>query len=130
MKRLLPASVLVLSLLGCTNTGFLGFIATTGYVDKHLATAKDETQAQIAETSNEVNKVRSDVETLNRLKSTLQSLIDDVQQTKESTQELKDLTRELQSKLDSIPEATLRTLVEVLQDYLDNSSPATRTRSN
>ncbi|HUX11738.1 MAG TPA: hypothetical protein VMW87_01845 [Spirochaetia bacterium] len=130
MKRLAYVPVLALLFLGCTNTGFLGFIATTGYVDKHISTTREETDARLAETSNDVNKVKSDVETLNSLKSTLQSLIGDIERNKESTQELKTLTAQLSSRLDSIPQETLQTLVQILQDYLGRKNPTAPSKSN
>ncbi len=130
MKRLVYVPVLALLFLGCTNTGFLGFIATTGYVDKHISTTRDETDARIAETSNDLNKVKSDVETLSSLKSTLQSLIDDIQQTKDSTQELKALTAQLETRLDTIPQETLQTLVQILQDYLARKNPTAPSKSD
>lgn len=118
------AAALTLLLSGCASTGFLGFIATTQYVDKHLATAQQQTQAQIAENTNEVHKVRSDVAKLNELRSTLQSLVADINRNKKSTEELKSLAAKMETRLNEIPRETLMQLVQILQQYLKQNQAA------
>lgn len=113
-----------LTLAGCASTGFLGFLATTKYVDTHVAAEKSDTQAQFAETNNNVRKVQSDVQNVHELEVTLRSLIDDIKANQESTRELKALVGQLRSRLDAIPEETLRELVNILQEYLAKKSPA------
>lgn len=109
---------LSLLLSSCASTGFLGFLATTQYVDKHLATVQEETRAGIAENTNEVRKVKSDVKSLSELRATMESLIGDIQKTKESTAELKKLASQMEARLNQIPKETLQELVQILQDYL------------
>ncbi|HUX50024.1 MAG TPA: hypothetical protein VMW73_04465 [Spirochaetia bacterium] len=113
-----------LTLAGCASTGFLGFLATTKYVDTHVAAEKSDTQAQFAETNNNVRKVQSYVQNVHELEVTLRSLIDDIKANQESTRELKALVGQLRSRLDAIPEETLRELVNILQEYLAKKSPA------
>jgi len=113
-----------LTLAGCASTGFLGFLATTKYVDTHVAAEKSDTQAQFAETNNNVRKVQSDVQNVHELEATLRSLIDDIKANQESTRELKALVGQLRSRLDAIPEETLRELLNILQEYLAKKSPA------
>ena len=125
--RSLPITVvgavaLVALLAGCASTGFLGFIATTGYVDKHLSAEQKKTQAQIAENTNQVHKVQSDVKNLDVLKSTLESLITEVKQNTRSTGELKKLAAGMETRLNQIPRDTLAELVQILQQYLKQST--------
>jgi len=113
-----------LTLAGCASTGFLGFLATTKYVDTHVAAEKTDTQAQFAETNNSVRKMQTEVQNMQELEASLSSLIDQMKANQESTRELKSLVGELQSRLDAIPETTLRELVKILQEYLAKNNPA------
>ncbi len=49
MKKLvIPLLVAALALSGCTTTGFLGFLATTGYVDTKTKKLQADQEAEIA----------------------------------------------------------------------------------
>ena len=94
----LPALLLIVLFLatGCSTTGFLG-LAKESYV-KQLG----EENEQLKE---ELNNIKEDMEKV-------LDLADDIE-------DLEDLTKDVESKLDELPEETLRRIVSILQKYLD-----------
>lgn len=119
MKRLLfLAPVVLLMFGGCASTGFLGFLATTQYVDQHIAKAQQETDAKVAQTQDDVNKLQSNVQNLDQLKAQLTGLIADLQKQKEETAQLQDLAKQVEARLNQLPVDTIRQIVLVLQDYV------------
>jgi PBP1b-binding outer membrane lipoprotein LpoB len=95
-KVLLLLLAVLFFLNGCSTTGFLG-LAKESYA-KQL----EEENRQLKE---ELEIIKSDMNMVLELA--------------ENIEDLENLTKEIESKLDNLPEDTLRKLVSILQDYLE-----------
>ena len=93
--RVLFFIILVLC-TGCTSTGFLG-LAKESYV-KQL--------------EDENIKLKEEIESLKNEMTQVLELADNIEK-------LEDYAERVKSKLDKLPEETLRKIVDILQNYLD-----------
>jgi len=109
----------VFSLSGCATQGFLGFIATTQYVENRTETERAETTRQLSEVKTELETVQADLAEYRKSAQELSALVDQVNQTRAATEELQKLAGEVEGRLDSLPKETIAQLVEILQDYLE-----------
>ena len=82
MKKLItPLLIVVLAMSGCASSGFLGFLATTGYVDNKT---KKLEEGQAAE----ISKLKTQMAELQGLKEQLQASLSTIP--KEVLKELSD----------------------------------------
>jgi len=81
---------------GCTSTGFLG-LAKESYV-KQL--------------EDENTKLKEEIESLKNEMTQVLKLADNIEK-------LEDYAERVKAKLDELPEETLRKIVDILQNYLD-----------
>jgi len=150
MKKLIvPALLACLSLGGCASTGFLGFIATTDYVDRKLAAEEEnaaaERQALKAEAERAAKEAQEQAaraeeaageaadqaaQAEEKADNAVTQAADARQTVAEISDETKAVLEKLEQRLASLPEETLRTLVEIIQASLpeeegvDASAPA------
>ena len=121
MKRLLilaPLAWLVLS--GCATTGFLGFLATTKYVNGKVEASSSEARSGLEETRTDLEQMRAEVTRFKELTGQVEGLLAEIARTRETTEELRRLTGELESRIKGLPEETLRELAGLIQAYLDS----------
>ena len=95
-------AVLVLS-PGCTTTGFIG-LAKESYAIQ-LGEENEQLKAENEQLKEDLKAIQKDVEKVLELANDIQ--------------DLEELTKTVESKLDKLPEATLRKIISILQKYLD-----------
>ncbi len=104
---------------GCATTEPLWFIATPGYVEAQIATSENavrmEYEAEIARLQDELNAQRA-------VSDELVALADVIAKIENSNQELLGLADELEDRLSELPRETIRQLVEILQQHLEESA--------
>ena len=104
---------------GCATTKPLWFIATPGYVEAQIATSENairlEYEAEIARLQDELNAQRA-------VSDELVALADVIAEIEDSNQELLGLADELEDRLSELPLETIRQLVEILQQHLQEST--------
>jgi len=117
-RRLLRWTLTVLGvfalvvLSGCQSLAGSFGIATQQYVDDKMA----ETEGRL---SSQIDENRSKLEKYETTADKLEELISSVEGAVRTTDELKQLAGVLEERLNSLPEETIRQLVSVLQQYLD-----------
>ena len=91
-KSMLLIPLVILLLSSCATTGFLGFLATTKYVENKLDEQREELEAEIeaveelgAELEEMVGRVKDRLDVLPR--ETIQKMIDILQDHLDSTKE-------------------------------------------
>ena len=89
-KAIILVPLIFLLLSSCATTGFLGFLATTKYVENKL-------EAQKAE------------------------LEEDIKAVEELGEDLEDMVGKVKDRLEVLPRETIQKMIDILQDYLDNS---------
>lgn len=97
MYKVIILLLMVLVLItGCSTTGFLGL-------------AKESYAIQLGEENAQLK------EELKNIKEDMEKVLD----LAEEIEDLEELTKDVESKLDDLPEETLRKIVLILQKYLD-----------
>lgn len=89
-KAVLLIPIVILLFSGCANTGFLGFLATTKYVENKM----EEQQAALEE----------DIQAMEAMGEKLEKMVDTVK-----------------DRLDVLPRETIQKMIDILQEYLDNT---------
>jgi hypothetical protein len=106
MKRyVVLAVIVVLALSGCASGKFLGFLATTDYVDAKAKALTDQQAAEISSLKAELEQARAAVESVN--------------QTKKTVDELQALAKRAEAKIASIPKEVIKQIVDILQSALN-----------
>ncbi len=108
---ILGVSALVV-LSGCQSLAGTVGVATEQYVDDKIAETESRLAAQIDENRSKLEKYETTADKL-------EELINSVEGAVRTTDELKQLAGVLEERLNSLPEETIRQLVDVLQQYLD-----------
>jgi hypothetical protein len=102
VKRLLVLAVVAaLALSGCATSGFLGFLATTQYVDLKAKTIQEQQAAEIAALKAQLADYQS-------VKDQAKAAVD---QANESRKALEDL----QARIASLPREVIRQIADILQ---------------
>jgi len=109
----LSAVLLLLLLSSCATTGFLGFLATTKYVDGRLEQSAAAAGARLDQTRQELAGVTADMERFKQQAARIETLGEEVERAQA-------LVRELESRLGELPAETLRRLAGLIQEYLDS----------
>jgi hypothetical protein len=100
-KLLLLVIAAALALSGCATSGFLGFLATTQYVDLKTKTIQDQQAAEIAALKAQLADYQS-------IKDQAKAAVD---QANESRKTLEDL----QARIASLPKDVIRQIADILQ---------------
>ncbi|MGA2639361.1 MAG: hypothetical protein ABSG21_00495 [Spirochaetia bacterium] len=108
MKRVcVLAAIAVIALSGCAGGKFLGFLATTDYVD---ARTKDQA-AEIASLKTQLADMQS-------LKAQAQAAIDQVNQSQKTIEDLQATAQRAEARIGSIPKEVIKQIVDILQAFL------------
>ena len=108
MKKMLVLAVIAaVALTGCASGKFLGFLATTDYVDKQ----KKEQAAEIA-------ALKAQLAEYQTLKTQAQAAIDQMNQSQKTIQDLQALAQRAEARIGQIPREVIRQIVDILQASL------------
>src|SRR5689334_10067792 len=111
MKRLMVITAAVLALSGCATGKFLGFLATTDYVD---AQAKAVQEKQAAE----IEALKAQLAEYQAVKDQAQAAVDQVSQVEKTIEDLQSAVQKVEARLGSIPQEVIRQIVDILQAAL------------
>ena len=115
MKRILALAVLAaVALTGCVNGKFLGFLATTDYVDAKARDAEARAKAQ----DEQIAALKAQLADYQSLKAQAQAAIDQMNQSQKTIQDLQSLAQRAESRINSIPREVIRQIVDILQGSL------------
>jgi len=108
MKKLLILAVAAaIALTGCASGKFLGFLATTDYVDQQIKTR----DAQIASLKAQLADNQS-------LMKQAQAAIDQMNQNQKTIQDLQNVAQRAEARIGQIPREVIKQIVDILQGYL------------
>jgi outer membrane murein-binding lipoprotein Lpp len=109
MKRVCVLAVIAaIALSGCASGKFLGFLATTDYVDKK---AKDQAA--------EIASLKAQIADYQTIKVQAQAAIDQVNQSQKAIQELQTTAQKAEARISSIPHEVIKQIVDILQASLN-----------
>ena len=111
--------VVVLMLAGCATTKPIWFIATPGYVEAQIATSENATRLEY---ETQIARLQDDMDTQRAISDELAALADVIAEIEGSNRELLGLADELEVRLAELPRETIRQLVEILQQHLEESA--------
>jgi TolA-binding protein len=127
MKRFIALVVCAGFLLGgCASGKFLGFLATTDYVDAQSKAAVaaqaakiDEQTAKIDQQAAVIKQLEGQVTDFATLKSQAQQAIDQVSQTQKTLADLQDLAKRAEDRIVAIPREVIQQMIDALQTILN-----------
>ncbi len=102
----------ILTLGGCASGKFLGFLATTDYVDKQNKALADDEGKQIAD-------LKAQLADYQKVKDQAQAAVDMVNENQKTIQDLQALAKKVESKLNQVPKDVIKQLIEALQSALN-----------
>ncbi len=106
MKRLIVLALAAILTTGCATTGFLGFLATTKYVDNKVGAAAAEASSALEQTRADLEQTRKQVEDMQQLAGKMEGILAEV--------------HDLELKLSQLPDQTLRLLADLIQNHLSS----------
>jgi len=106
-KLLILAVVAAVALAGCASGKFLGFLATTDYVDQQIRTR----DAEIASLKTQLADSQS-------LMKQAQAAIDQMNQNQKTIQDLQNVASRAEARIGQIPREVIKQIVDILQGYL------------
>ena len=112
MKRLLILAVIAaVALTGCASGKFLGFLATTDYVDAKARDQDAKARAQDAQ----IADLKAQLADYQSLKVQAQAAIDQMNKSQQAIQDLQDAAQRAEARINSIPREVIRQIVNILQ---------------
>jgi outer membrane murein-binding lipoprotein Lpp len=116
MKRMLALCVVaVISLGGCASGKFLGFIATTDYVDAKAKELQDQQASEIAQ-------LRAQLAEYQAIRDQAQAAIQKVDATQKTIEDLQTLAQRAEARIGSIPKEVIGMIVDILQAALQETT--------
>jgi septal ring factor EnvC (AmiA/AmiB activator) len=132
MKRTCVLAVAtLLALSGCASGKFLGFLATSGYVDRREkeqaeefnAKAKEQAaqfDAKAKEQEAEIATLKAQLADYQSIKTQALAAIDQMNQMEKTVQELQATAQRVEAKIGSIPHEVIRQISDILQASLNH----------
>jgi uncharacterized protein YoxC len=114
MKKLIVLALAAFLATGCATTGFLGFLATTKYVEGKVQASAAEASGALQEIRADLEQTRQKVENIQQLAGQMEGMLSEVSQVEK-------LVHELELRLSQLPEQTLRLLADLIQAHLSSS---------
>ena len=112
MKKLVIVAIVAgLALSGCASGKFLGFLATTDYVDKKTKDLEAATKAQDAQ----IADLKAQIADYQSLKAQAQAALDQMNKNEQAIQGLQDAAQKVESRINSLPRDVIRQIVDILQ---------------
>jgi hypothetical protein len=113
MKRYVVLVIIViLAFSGCASGKFLGFLATTDYVDAKVKALTDQQAA-------EISSLKAQLEENKALLDQARAAVEQVGQTKKTVDDLQALAKRAEAKIASIPRDVIKQIVDILQSALN-----------
>jgi outer membrane murein-binding lipoprotein Lpp len=113
VKKSLAIFVLAaVALSGCATSGFLGFLATTQYVDREAKEVQDKQAAEIA-------ALKAQLADYQAIKDQAKAAVDQVNESRKTIEDLQALARRAEARIGSIPKEVIRQIVDILQGSLN-----------
>jgi len=108
MKKTLALAVIAaVALTGCFSGKFLGFLATSDYVDQQMKTR----DAEIASLKTQLSENQS-------LMKQAQAAIDQMNQNTKTIQDLQGIAQRAEARIGQIPHEVIKQIVDILQASL------------
>jgi hypothetical protein len=112
VKRLVIVTVIaVLALSGCVGGKFLGFLATSDYVD---AQAKAITDKQAAE----IEQLKAQLADYQTVKQQAEAAVAQVNKTEKTIADLQAIAQQAEARIGAIPKEVIQQIVDILQAAL------------
>jgi hypothetical protein len=108
ISSLLPLIAGLLLVTSCSTSSFMG-LSKSAYVDSEIQ--------RLGETADEIELINSRIAELDAISAEVTTLRDEVNEVRATEKELQDMAIVLQSQLSSIPEDTLKELVNAIESY-------------
>jgi organic hydroperoxide reductase OsmC/OhrA len=109
MKRICVLAVIAITALsGCASGKFLGFLATTDYVDR-------QTKEQAAE----IASLKVQLADFQSIKVQAQAAIDQVNESQKTIQDLQALAKRAEARIGQIPQEVIKRIINILQASQD-----------
>jgi hypothetical protein len=108
ISSLLPLIAGLLLVTSCSTSSFMG-LSKSAYVDSEIQ--------RLGETADEIELINSRIAELDAISAEVTALRDEVNEVRATEKELQDMAIVLQSQLSSIPEDTLKELVNAIESY-------------
>lgn len=109
----------VILLAGCASTKpFLGFLATTGYVEQKMQAQSDANKQSLDKIQQDLNALQSDVNKFQDQTTQIKQITDEIAKTKDQTQQLEKLAASVGDRIASLPRQTLLELADMIQKNL------------
>ncbi len=101
-KMLVLAVVAAVALSGCASGKFLGFLATTDYVDR-----------QNKEQAAEIAALKAQLADYQTLKTQAQAAIDQMNQSQKTIEDLQALAKRAEARIGQIPREVIKQIIEI-----------------
>ena len=112
VKKVLALVVLAaLALSGCASGKFLGFLATTDYVDAKAKTQAEQQAAQIEQLKSQIAANQAAVDQA-------KAAVEQVDRIQKALDELQALAKRTEDKVNSVPKEVIRQIADILQKSL------------
>jgi len=112
MKKYLVLVVIAsLALSGCASGKFLGFLATTDYVDAQAKVIADKQAA-------EIDQLKAQLAEYQKVKEDAQAAIDQVNKVQKTIENLQALAQRAEARIGAIPREVIKQIVDILQAAL------------
>lgn len=124
-KFVLAAIGALVLLAGCASTKpFLGFIATTGYVQQKMQVQSEANQKSLDKIDADLQQLQAEVSKFKDQSAQIKQLMDELEKTMSQTKQLEGLAVAVQEKIASLPRDTLLQLAALIQQQLGSSKPS------
>ncbi len=110
-KLLLLVIIAAVALSGCATSGFLGFLATTQYVDLKARAIQDQQAAEIA-------ALKAQLADYQAVKDQAKAAVDQVNESRKTIEDLQALARRAEARIGSIPKEVIKQIADILQGSL------------
>ena len=123
MKSIAKAFVVIAVLVaisGCASLAGTFGLASKSYVDEQLEVVRSELKTDVDRTASIARENTEALKGYGETAAQLEELIVSIQQTVQTTDELKALADILEKRLENLPVETIRQLVGILNEYLEN----------
>jgi len=104
---------------GCASGKFLGFLATTDYVDAQAKAVAAQQQATIEQQAAEIQQLKDQVAQFDALKDQAQKAIDQMNQSQQTIAGLQDLAKRAEDRIVAIPKEVIQSMIDALQTIVN-----------
>ena len=115
-------------LAACASTKpFLGFLATTGYVDQKMQTQSEANKQSLDKIDSDLKSLQADVSKFQDQSSQIKQLLDEIDATKGQVDQLQKLASTVGDQIAGLPRETLLQLADLIQKSLAQQSSGSST---